>query len=147
MNTISLKKKSDGASFDFEKMKSLYNELASTSPEMAEIRFAVDLYLLEIAVERNTRQSYGKSYNVMGLQGIIYDVMHKNARLHNNLWDPKTLSFSKNALEIIENSLDSDLNFRKSGIAEHLIDEINYGKLFLIELLLTAKELVNEEKA
>jgi len=144
MNTIGLKKKEEN-SLDFETMKALYKEFEEQNPEEARARFKVDMTLLKTTVERGVRQNYGKSYNATGLQGILAQIIHKCMRLRNSIYDERTRSFSKNSLEIITESLTEELEFSNKGVAEHVIDQVNYSKLFLGELLITAKEFINEE--
>ena len=109
-----------------------YEQLYQVNPKLAELLFIIDRKLLDISIERNVKQGYKSSYAVVGLQGIIFQVLHKTERIKNTVTDGT--DFTMNEAQMMNTAINEYANLDIKGIYEHLIDLINYCKLALAHM-------------
>lgn len=110
-----------------------YQELEKVNKGLSNRLTQIDNTLLSIMVERNVKNQYGDSYKCVGLQGILFQVLHKAARLKNTVTDGNDFKWNQKALiDTCKRDGKIDLD---NGIASHLVDLINYCKLALVEIL------------
>ena len=114
---------------DIQKLTSLYKELINVNPQLAHDLLKVDLALMQIILERNKYQKYGSSYAVLGLQGILFQIIHKAERLKNSITDKGNFKYTEDQMIAPLESFKVDLPDK--GVVSHLMDLSNYCKLGL----------------
>ena len=130
--------------FDIEinRVVELFKKLNEARPQFSISVLGVYQAVLSVMVERNVSKKYKDSYKVCGLQGILFQCLHKNERLK-NLLSGKDRDFNFSTSQMVQASLSDDGTITDNGIAAHLIDEINYSILALAEMI----EVKNKELA
>jgi hypothetical protein len=109
----------------------LLSQLASVNEELANNIREIEASSLAVMVERNKGQGYKDSYAVMGIQGAIFQVLHKAARLLNTVCDNPEDGFKLTGKQMVEMSIDEQGKWKDNSIYGHLLDLLNYTRLTL----------------
>ena len=108
----------------------LLNELSSDNPQLSKEITQVETNSLKIMVERNNKQKYKEAYALAGIQGVLFQVLHKAERLKSQLLnDDKNFKYSDK--HMVGLSLDDDCNWKDDFIHGNLVDLRNYCTLAL----------------
>lgn len=117
--------------YDPNNLEDLIGQLASVNPELAKNIREVEINTLQVMVKRNKEQGYGESYAIMGVQGAIFQVVHKAARLLNTIYDTEEQGFKLTGKQMIEESIDENGQWKANSSFDHLLDLLNYSRLTL----------------
>lgn len=117
--------------YDHNNLEDLIGQLASVNPELAKNIREIEVNTLQVMVERNKKQGYGESYAIMGVQGAIFQVVHKAARLLNTIYDTEEQGFKLTGKQMIEESIDENGQWKANSSFDHLLDLLNYSRLTL----------------
>jgi len=113
-----------------QELVQLYNELAKSNVHLSKAILDVDIQAMKIMVERNNKQKYKEAYALAGIQGVLFQVLHKAERLKSQVLKSDR-NFAYTSIEMLTKSLDYEGNWKDDFIHGNLVDLRNYCTLAL----------------